>query len=114
MRSAYALLSASLALATQTVLNPVSEFLPSPYSHIRVQDVEQLLLTHDDPVQVMKLLDPASTVAYDEPRLLQVFGEEAQWMTEGDKLRLRKAGKGFMDLTHFPQLNVASIQEDCE
>ncbi|KII92043.1 hypothetical protein PLICRDRAFT_103137 [Plicaturopsis crispa FD-325 SS-3] len=54
---------------------------------------------HDDPVEVMKLLEPANAAELDEPRLLQVFGKDAEWMTEGDKLRLRKNGLAFMDLT---------------
>jgi leucyl aminopeptidase len=35
-----------------------------------------------------------------QPRLLHVFGEPAaKWMTEGDKLRLKRQGKKFADIT---------------
>ncbi|KAF8837815.1 Zn-dependent exopeptidase [Paxillus ammoniavirescens] len=62
--------------------------------------ISRLLAIHDDdPVKVMRLVDPAYAAELDEPRLLQVFGREAVWMTEGDKLRLRKQGLSFMDLT---------------
>ncbi|KAH7909279.1 Zn-dependent exopeptidase [Hygrophoropsis aurantiaca] len=54
----------------------------------------------------MRIIDPASATELDEPRLLQVFGEEAQWMTEGDKLRLRKQGLKFADLTGYEDLSV--------
>jgi leucyl aminopeptidase len=67
--------------------------------------IESLLVAHgDDPVQVMRLLDPENASELDAPRLLQVFGAEAVWMTEGDKLRLRQQGLGFMDLTDHQDL----------
>ncbi|KIJ63872.1 hypothetical protein HYDPIDRAFT_112847 [Hydnomerulius pinastri MD-312] len=62
--------------------------------------IDRLLAIHDDdPVRVMCIVDPVNAAELDEPRLLQVFGKEAVWMTEGDKLRLRKQGLAFMDLT---------------
>jgi leucyl aminopeptidase len=62
--------------------------------------IKRLLAVHnDDPVQVMRLVDPGYASTLDEPRLLQVFGAEPAWMTEGDKLRLKKQGLSFMDLT---------------
>ncbi|KAG2355229.1 Zn-dependent exopeptidase [Suillus spraguei] len=69
--------------------------------------IESLLATHaDDPVQVMRLLDPENASELDGPRLLQVFGEEAVWMTEGDKLRLRQQGLGFLDITDHQDLHI--------
>lgn len=68
--------------------------------------IESLLATHaGDPVQVMRLLDPENASELDAPRLLQVFGAEAVWMTEGDKLRLRQQGLGFIDLTNHQDLH---------
>lgn len=68
--------------------------------------IESLLATHaDDPVQVMRLLDPENASELDAPRLLQVFGAEAVWMTEGDKLRLRQQRLGFIDLTDHQDLH---------
>lgn len=62
--------------------------------------IYRLLAVHnDDPVEVMRLLDPVYATTLDEPRLLEVFGAEPVWMTEGDKLRLKKYGLSFMDLT---------------
>jgi leucyl aminopeptidase len=69
--------------------------------------IESLLATHaDDPVQVMRLLDPENASELDAPRLLQVFGAKAVWMTEGDKLRLRRQGLGFIDLTDHQDMHV--------
>jgi leucyl aminopeptidase len=68
--------------------------------------IESLLATHGgDPVQVMRLLDPENASELDAPRLLQIFGAEAVWMTEGDKLRLRQQGLGFIDLTDHQHLH---------
>jgi hypothetical protein len=56
----------------------------------------------DDPVAALLHLKPELVELMEEPRLIQVFGEgsrDGEWMTEGDKLRLRREGKGFMDLT---------------
>ncbi|KAH0835054.1 Zn-dependent exopeptidase [Lanmaoa asiatica] len=62
--------------------------------------INRLLAAHkDDPVEVMRLVDPVYAATLDEPRLLEVFGAEPVWMTEGDKLRLKKKGLSFMDLT---------------
>ncbi|KAH7921874.1 Zn-dependent exopeptidase [Leucogyrophana mollusca] len=52
----------------------------------------------------MRIVDPGNAAELDEPRLLQVFGQEAKWMTEGDKLRLRSQGLKFMDLTGYEDL----------
>lgn len=58
------------------------------------------LETHSDPVAALVSLQPETAAALAEPRLLQVIGtEEPTWMTEGDKLRLRRKGKKFIDIT---------------
>jgi leucyl aminopeptidase len=78
-------------------------------------NIKHLLAAHDDdPVEVMRLVDPVYTPILDEPRLLQVLGTEPVWLTEGDKLRLKKQGLSFMDLTgheyHFMS-TVSSTQD---
>ncbi|WVR04904.1 hypothetical protein IAU60_001916 [Kwoniella sp. DSM 27419] len=57
------------------------------------------IATYDDPVDALLHLKPELKAMMAEPRLLRVFGTDAEWMTEGDKLRLRRAGKQFIDLT---------------
>jgi leucyl aminopeptidase len=62
--------------------------------------IHQALSQHPaDPVQALLSLRPELAGQLAEPRLLQVFGEEPVWAEEGDKLRLRREGKGFMDVT---------------
>ncbi|KAH7105994.1 Zn-dependent exopeptidase [Auriculariales sp. MPI-PUGE-AT-0066] len=47
----------------------------------------------------------------DDERLVHMFGEdEARWMTEGDKLRLKKAGYYFADITETPNLGQLNAQ----
>ncbi|KAH7906277.1 Zn-dependent exopeptidase [Hygrophoropsis aurantiaca] len=84
--------------ASGTKLNPHHVYHVYHDDEHDAQHLERLLAEHPDPVDVMRLLDPT---ALDEPRLLQVFGREAVWMTEGDKLRLRRQGLKFMDLTDY-------------
>jgi bacterial leucyl aminopeptidase len=62
--------------------------------------ISTALRKYPDPVAALVSLQPDSAVELAQPRLLQVFGEQKpQWMTEGDKLRLRRRGRGFMDIT---------------
>jgi hypothetical protein len=64
-----------------------------------------------DVVGLLKELDPSIAEELDEPRFIWVFGsdkgqdgngvagEGGRWMTEGDKVVLRRQGKTFVDLT---------------
>lgn len=53
-----------------------------------------------DPVDAYVAVYPEAAGEFAERRLLHVGGEEtAEWMTEGDKLRLRRKGKKFRDVT---------------
>ena len=65
-----------------------------------------------DVVGLLKHLDPSIAEELDEPRFIWVFGgdkdgdgdqevgsEGGRWMTEGDKVVLRRQGKKFVDLT---------------
>ncbi|PYH97635.1 Zn-dependent exopeptidase [Aspergillus ellipticus CBS 707.79] len=52
----------------------------------------------------MVFLNPDSAALLAQPRLLHVRGEpKPEWMTEGDKLRLRRSGKKFMDITEHEE-----------
>jgi leucyl aminopeptidase len=108
----YALLSILFASAA-IIDQPLQEVLGRPKVNVltdgdRNAIIEQLLATYDDPVHVMRLLDPENASELDSPRLLQIFGTEAVWMTEGDKLRLRRQGLGFIDLTNHQDLYTSS------
>jgi leucyl aminopeptidase len=55
---------------------------------------------YPDPVDALVSLHPEAAEQLAEPRLLHISGESsAQWMTEGDKLRLKRQGKKFTDIT---------------
>lgn len=55
---------------------------------------------YPDPVDAFIALHPEAAEQLAEPRLLRLFGESsAQWMTEGDKMRLKRQGKQFTDIT---------------
>jgi leucyl aminopeptidase len=83
-------------LDTQVVLRPSTEA-----ELIANNDaISTALKKYPDPVAALVSLQPNSAVELGQPRLLQVFGEQKpQWMTEGDKLRLRSRRRKFMDMT---------------
>jgi leucyl aminopeptidase len=61
------------------------------------------LSIHSDPVDALLSLRPELIDHLNSERLIQVFDGTSDpnpvWLTEGDKLRLRREGKGFMDVT---------------
>jgi hypothetical protein len=62
--------------------------------------ISTALKKYPDPVAALVSLQPEAAVELAQPRLLRVLGEQKpQWMTEGDKLRLRRRGRRFMDIT---------------
>ncbi|GJC87864.1 leucine aminopeptidase 1 [Colletotrichum liriopes] len=72
--------------------------------------VRAALETHPDPVDALVSLQPEMAAKMSEARLIHVFGEKkAEWMTEGDKLRLRRKGKKFRDITDFQELYTESV-----
>ncbi|GKT41173.1 leucine aminopeptidase 1 [Colletotrichum spaethianum] len=72
--------------------------------------VRTALEKHSDPVDALVSLQPEMAAKMSEARLIHVFGEKkAEWMTEGDKLRLRRKGKKFRDITDFQELYTDSV-----
>ncbi|EFQ35787.1 peptidase family M28 [Colletotrichum graminicola] len=67
--------------------------------------IHAALEKHSDPVDALVSLQPEMAAKMAEARLMHVFGEKkAEWMTEGDKLRLRRKGRKFRDMTDFQEL----------
>ena len=95
--------AASIASAvpqSQVVFGPMLEASDSHSSPDFQTAIAAALEKHADPVEAMISLDSGSKSFLSEPRLLHVFGEdEPRWLTEGDKLRLRKERKKFADIT---------------
>jgi leucyl aminopeptidase len=58
---------------------------------------------YPDPVDALLSLRPDLALSLSTPRLLDVAGQDgAVWMTEGDKLRLKREGRFFIDITGRP------------
>ncbi|TFK47749.1 Zn-dependent exopeptidase [Heliocybe sulcata] len=74
-----------------------------------LERIEEFSELTSDPVELYKLVDPAGAADLDEPRLLHIWGiqdseENAEWVTEGDKLRLHQQGIKFTDTTETQDL----------
>lgn len=68
------------------------------------------LKAHPDPVDALVSLHPELAEKLAEPRLILVAGQlEPEWMTEGDKLRLRREKKKFRDITDHQDLYKDSV-----
>lgn len=78
---------------------------PTEQVHVVDDAILAALDTYPDPIQALKFLQPESAAELLEPRLIDVFGSpKPVWMTEGEKLRLRRDGKKFMDITDHQDL----------
>lgn len=69
-------------------------------NHVVDSSVLAALKTHPDPVDALVFLRPGFAEELAQPRLLHVLGEtRPEWRTEGDKLRLRRSKRRFVDIT---------------
>ena len=92
-----ALLTALLAIlpAIAATVQPRSQLSFSSAAlssqHVIEESISRALEILPDPVEALLHLQPELAEELSEKRLIQVFGEDsAAWMTEGDKLRLRR------------------------
>ncbi|TGJ79443.1 hypothetical protein E0Z10_g9319 [Xylaria hypoxylon] len=96
--------SASLRVDSQVVLGS-SESLDNDNNipvHVVYDAILAALDAHSDPVDALVSLRPELADELAEPRLLHVFGQDTpRWRTEGDKLRLRRKGHKFKDITDY-------------
>lgn len=99
------------AVLTSPDLFAVSDLFADAHGdHIVDDTILAALNAHPDPVDALISLQPELAAQLAERRLLHVFGQaEPQWMTEGDKLHLRRAGKQFMDITDHQELYTDSL-----
>jgi leucyl aminopeptidase len=89
-------------------LDPQVVFTPNrEVDHIPDNAILAAIKEHSDPVDALVSLRPDLAAELAQPRLLHVIGEQkSKWMTEGDKLRLRRRKRKFIDITdheHFYQ-----------
>jgi leucyl aminopeptidase len=91
----------TLGAATPESQQPLGPAHPKgPHSHAVDPAILAALEAHPDPVDAYLSLKPEAAAELAAPRLLHVAGEEApRWMTEGDKMRLRRERKKFTDIT---------------
>lgn len=86
--------------AHDEALHSTSSYTTAHNDHVVHDTVLGALDSNDDPVDAMLSIHPELASDLAEPRLLHVFGQsKPEWMTEGDKMRLRRQGKKFMDIT---------------
>ncbi|WWC59805.1 uncharacterized protein I303_102367 [Kwoniella dejecticola CBS 10117] len=118
--SLLALPALSLIFASPLIESQISDQLPLnnllsatvSKQHEVHSSILSALERYDDPVDALLSLKPELEGMMAERRLIRVFGEgpsEGIWMTEGDKLRLRRDGKKFMDLTESQELLESSL-----
>ncbi|UNI21642.1 Bacterial leucyl aminopeptidase [Purpureocillium takamizusanense] len=83
----------------QQILRPPPP--PSPHhAHAVDPAILRAIEAHADPVDALLSLQPGLAAEMASPRLLHVSGDAApRWMTEGDKLRLRRRRRKFSDVT---------------
>ncbi|KAI1814979.1 peptidase family M28 [Poronia punctata] len=87
--------------ATKEASKPAS-FIPTTGKHTVDNAILSALETYADPVDALVSLRPELTDELAQPRLLHVQGDDkAKWMTEGDKMRLRRKGQKFKDMTDY-------------
>ncbi|KAG8162487.1 hypothetical protein KVR01_008252 [Diaporthe batatas] len=73
--------------------------------HVVDESILAALAANPDPVDALISLRPEMAAQLSESRLIHVLGEDKpRWMKEGDKLRLRRERKKFMDITDHQEL----------
>jgi bacterial leucyl aminopeptidase len=91
---------ASSSEAKQVPLAPSPEVSNTHADHIIDEAIFAALKSHADPVAALISLQPELATELAQERLLHIVGDQKpKWMTEGDKLRLRRQGKKFVDIT---------------
>ncbi|KAH8790530.1 peptidase family M28 [Hyaloscypha sp. PMI_1271] len=108
LRSALVLLLSTRFALGASLQDKQAVLVPSPElpianaqaEHVVDKAILAALKTHSDPVAALVSLQPELAADLAQERLLHVVGEQKpEWMTEGDKLRLRRRGKKFVDIT---------------
>jgi bacterial leucyl aminopeptidase len=110
--------AASLAHGSQQVLLAPQEEVneaataTSEFSPVHAVDdtILAALAANPDPVDALISLRPEMAAHLASARLIHVLGEDkARWMAEGDKLRLRRDRKKFMDITDHQELYTEGV-----
>ncbi|CZT01302.1 hypothetical protein WAI453_006844 [Rhynchosporium graminicola] len=100
----------------QAILSPSSSHSDGSNTNVGVKQhvVDPAILSaldvHSDPVAALLSLQPELEADLAARRLLHVSGEKKpEWMTEGDKLRLRRQEKKFVDITEHEEFYAQQV-----
>lgn len=97
-------------LQNEQVILP-EKLQPSHGKYVVDKAVSAALDAYSDPVAALVSLQPELEDKLAEPRLLHVFGQEKPvWTTEGDKIRLRRLAKKFMDITDHEEFYAQQLE----
>lgn len=108
--NALLLLSTRLLTLVSAARNSQVVLAPPHDEHIVDPAILAALDAYPDPVDALVFLQPETADELAQPRLLHVVGElEPQWMTEGDKLRLRRKGMKFIDITEHEEFYAQQV-----
>ncbi|KAH9214936.1 hypothetical protein DL95DRAFT_364949 [Leptodontidium sp. 2 PMI_412] len=98
------------AILSSPSTNTVNIDADTRVEHVVDPAIISALKTHSDPVAALLSLQPDLKSDLAQPRLLHVSGErKPEWMTEGDKLRLRRKGKKFVDITEHEEFYAQQV-----
>lgn len=98
------------AILSSPSTNTVNIDADTRVEHVVDPAIISALKTHSDPVAALLSLQPDLKSDLAQPRLLHVSGErKPEWMTEGDKLRLRRQGKKFVDITDHEEFYAQQV-----
>ncbi|KZP14543.1 Zn-dependent exopeptidase [Athelia psychrophila] len=91
-----------------SAVDGVSNFIMNSMSPSQREEIMLKLWEQQDVVEVMKMTGHGAGL--DEQRILDVFGQGVMIASEGDKLRLKKDGYSFMDITDHQDLGELNKQ----
>jgi leucyl aminopeptidase len=100
-----ALLAAfGLGLAPVALTQSEAQKVLGAHAHHVDPNILSAIEAHSDPVDAFVALNPESMDILSERRLLRIPGNPTpKWLTEGDKMRLRRQGQKFIDITDYQE-----------
>lgn len=103
--------SQQVVLAPQEGINAPADFSTASWPDDVPEDtILAALAANPDPVDTLLSLRPGLASYLDTSRLIHVLDEaKPRWLTEGDKMRLRRDRKKFIDITDHQELYAEGV-----
>jgi len=99
----------AVTVAGSSALQQQQPFTGVAHQHIAQPAILESIDRYPDPVEALVNLQPGLADFLATERLVHVAGaNSAIWMTEGDKLRLKRDNKFFVDITDRPDATLES------